>query len=107
MGRYCAPTRAGVYGGDPYGRAEAADVHDALRAQTMWAAHELFLDDKIGSIEVGKYADIAVWDKNPYEASVDAIKTLACQLTLFQGQIVYRAPATTLEIEGPTSPPAQ
>ena len=54
----------GVYGSDPYGRAEAADVHDALRAQTMWAAHQLFLDDKIGSIEVGKYADIAVWDKN-------------------------------------------
>ena len=26
----------------------------------------MFLDDRIGSIEVGKDADIAVWDRNMY-----------------------------------------
>jgi predicted amidohydrolase YtcJ len=56
----------GVYGKDPFGRAESVDVHDALRAVTIWAAHQMFLEKKIGSIEVGKYADLAVWDRDFY-----------------------------------------
>ena len=44
----------GVYGGDPYGRDEAIDVHAALRSFTAWNARQLFLENKIGSIEVGE-----------------------------------------------------
>ena len=58
----------------------------------------MFLEDKIGSIEVGKYADIAVWDKDPYSAPVDAIKELACQLTLFQGEVVYLAEGARVSV---------
>jgi predicted amidohydrolase YtcJ len=76
----------GVHGPDPFGRKEAIDVRSALRSHTLWAAHQMFLEDKTGSIEVGKYADIAVWDKDPYSASVDAIKDFACQLTLSPGR---------------------
>ena len=32
----------------------------------MWAARQVFLEDRIGSLEVGKDADLVVWDKNPY-----------------------------------------
>jgi predicted amidohydrolase YtcJ len=41
----------GIYGGDPFGRDEAIDIHAALRASTIWAAHQMFLDTKIGSIK--------------------------------------------------------
>lgn len=88
----------GVYGGDPYGREQVIDVRTALRAHTIWAARQMFLEGKIGSIEVGKYADIAVWNQDPYTAPTDAIKDLECQLTLFQGDVVYRAPGTIVTI---------
>jgi hypothetical protein len=85
-------TLLGVYGTNPYGRDEAVDVRTALRSYTIWAARQMFLEDEIGSIEVGKYADIAVWDQDPYAAPVAAIKDLKCRMTLFQGEVVYRAP---------------
>jgi predicted amidohydrolase YtcJ len=81
----------GVYGGDPFGRDEAVDVRTALRAATIWAAHQMFLDTKIGSIEPGKYADLAVWDRNPYEVSTDDLKEMQCQMTIFGGEIVYQS----------------
>jgi predicted amidohydrolase YtcJ len=88
----------GVHGPDPFGRGEAIDVGSALRSRTIWAARQMFLEDEIGSIEVGKYADIAVWDEDPYRAPLDAIKELACQLTLFQGEVVHRAPGAGVSI---------
>jgi predicted amidohydrolase YtcJ len=84
-------TLLGTYGPDPYGRDEAVDVRTALRSYTIWAARQMFLEDKIGSIEVGKYADIAVWDKDLYRVPVAEIKDLQCRMTLFQGKVVYRA----------------
>jgi predicted amidohydrolase YtcJ len=88
----------GSYGSDPFGTEESIDIHNALRSYTIWAARQLFLEDKIGSLETGKYADIAVWDKNLYEVSTEEIKDLKCQMTLLGGEIVYRAPDTTVLI---------
>jgi predicted amidohydrolase YtcJ len=76
-------------GADPFGRAEAVDVHVALRAVTIWAAHQLFLEKKIGSVEVGKYADLAVWDRDPYGVPTEALKDMQCEMTLFNGRVVY------------------
>jgi hypothetical protein len=52
----------------------------------------LFLDDKVGSIEPGKDADIAVWDRDLYSMPSEEIKNLKCELTLLRGQVVYQAP---------------
>lgn len=84
-------TLLGTYGPDPYGRDEAVDVRTALRSYTIWAARQMFLEDKIGSVEVGKYADIAVWDRDPYRVPAADVKDLKCEMTLFQGKVVYRA----------------
>lgn len=83
-------TLNGTYGLRPFGTAEAVDVRTAIRAQTIWAAHQMFLDDRIGSIEVGKEADIAVWDRDPYRVPTDALKDMKCELTLLAGKIVFR-----------------
>jgi predicted amidohydrolase YtcJ len=80
----------GFYGNDTFGSDEAIDVRTALRSFTLWAAHQMFLDKKVGSIEVGKYADLAVWDTDLYTAEPGAIKNMQCQMTLLQGEIVYR-----------------
>jgi predicted amidohydrolase YtcJ len=82
----------GAYAKDPFGRAESADVHAALRSMTIWAAHQMFLEKKIGSIEAGKYADLAVWDRDLYTVPTAQLKDLKCLLTIFNGKIVYHAP---------------
>jgi predicted amidohydrolase YtcJ len=78
------------YGAQPFGTAEAVDIHTALRSYTAWAARQLFLEQRIGSLEAGKDADIAVWDQDPYTIAPAKLKDLRCQLTVFQGRIVFR-----------------
>jgi predicted amidohydrolase YtcJ len=91
-------TLKGVYGAHPFGTAQAIDVHTALRSYTAWAAHQLFLEDKIGTIEPGKEADLAVWDRDLYSMPAADIKNLKCELTLFSGRIVYQDPAAAITI---------
>jgi predicted amidohydrolase YtcJ len=90
----------GSYGANPFGTEESIDIHQALRSYTIWGARQLFLEEEIGSLEVGKYADIAVWDKNLYKLPPDEIKDMKCQMTLFGGEIVYRAPNTAVSLSG-------
>jgi predicted amidohydrolase YtcJ len=85
-------TLYGTYGAQPFGTKESVDIRTALRAQTIWAAHQMFLDDRTGSIEVGKEADLAVWDRDLYTVATDQLKDLRCELTLLRGAPVYRAP---------------
>jgi len=88
----------GTYGSHPYGTEQGVDVRSALRSYTIWNARQLFLEDKVGSIEVGKYADIAVWDKDLYSIPTDEIKEMECQLTLVEGKIVYTKPNTRIVV---------
>jgi predicted amidohydrolase YtcJ len=81
----------GTFGLHPFGTAEAVDIHAALRSYTLWAARQLFLDTRTGSLELGKDADIAVWDKNPYDMPSAELRHLHCEITLLQGEIVYDA----------------
>ena len=92
-------TLKGVYGKHPFGTAESVDVHTALRSYTAWAARQLFLEDKAGSIEPGKEADIAVWDHDFYTMPAADIKNLKCELTLFAGRVVYQDAATRITIK--------
>jgi predicted amidohydrolase YtcJ len=87
-------TLNGQFGATPFGMAESVDIKTALRSQTIWAAHQMFLDDRIGSIEVGKDADIAVWDRDMYTVPTDQLKDLKCELTLLRGDVVFKADAT-------------
>jgi predicted amidohydrolase YtcJ len=92
-------TLKGVYGAHPFGMAESVDVRTALRSYTTWAAHQLLLEDKIGSVEVGKEADIAVWDRDMYSIPADDIKNMKCEMTFFNGKIVYTAAGTPITVK--------
>jgi len=84
-------TLKGTYGAHPFGTAEAIDIHAALRSYTIWGAHQLFLERRIGSLEIGKDADIAVWDRDMYEIPSPELKKLKCELTILHGAVVYAA----------------
>jgi predicted amidohydrolase YtcJ len=87
-------TAKGVYGKQPFGTAESVDVQTALRSYTAWAARQLFLEDKVGSIEPGKEADIAIWDRDMYTIPAAELRNLKCEMTLYHGEVVYRAANT-------------
>jgi predicted amidohydrolase YtcJ len=82
-------TQAGAYGKTPFGMGESVDIHTALKSYTIWAAHQMFLETQIGSLEVGKDADIAVWDKNMYTVPSAELKNLSCEMTLVAGKVVF------------------
>jgi predicted amidohydrolase YtcJ len=90
-------TLKGVYGAHPFGTSEAIDVHTALRSYTAWAAPQLFLEDRIGSIEPGKDADIAVWDRDLYTMPAPDIKNLKCLLTVLPAASFTRMPRREFE----------
>jgi len=81
-------TLLGQYG-DAFGRAETVDIHTALKAQTLWPARQMFLEKKIGSIEPGKYADLAVWDRDFYTVPTAQLKDAKCEMTVFNGKVVW------------------
>ncbi len=76
---------------DPYGKEESIDIRAALRSYTIWSARQMFMEDEIGSLEAGKLADIAVWDRNLYSVPAAEIKDLKCLMTLFGGEVVHQA----------------
>ena len=92
-------TLMGTYGPNPFGIDESVDIRTALRSYTAWNARQLFMEDRIGTLEVGKYADIAVWDRDLYSVPTDEIKEMRCELTLVNGEIVYQRPETRLVVE--------
>jgi predicted amidohydrolase YtcJ len=82
-------TLKGTYGAHPFGTAESVDIHTALRSYTAWGARQVFLDDRIGSFEIGKDADIAVWDRDMYTIPAHELRDLKCMMTLLHGQVVF------------------
>jgi predicted amidohydrolase YtcJ len=84
-------TLLGVNGKTPFGTAESVDIHTALRSYTDWASRQMFMEKAIGTIEPGKLADLAVWDKDMYEIPTAEIKDMKCMMTVFDGKIVHEA----------------
>jgi predicted amidohydrolase YtcJ len=92
-------TAKGTYGLQPFGKSEAVDIHTALRSYTAWGSRQMFLEDKIGTLEVGKRADIAVWDRDLYSVSDEQIKDLKCLMTLLDGEAVYTSHDSSVTTE--------
>ncbi len=62
---------------------------EALRGFTLDAAYSLFLDDEIGSLDVGKRADLVVFARDPLAAPAAEIPGIPIDLTLLDGEIVF------------------
>ncbi|MGA9490991.1 MAG: amidohydrolase [Mycobacterium sp.] len=71
------------------GPEERLTVEQAIRAQTIDAAWQLFADDIVGSLEVGKYADLVVLSADPRAVSPERIADLDVRATYLAGRQVY------------------
>jgi len=78
----CAAEYRGRLGDDPGLSREAV-----LRAATIDAAYELHQDEAIGSLEVGKFADLIVLDRNPLQIPARTSQTLKCSKPLSEAML--------------------
>ena len=71
---------------------EAITMKEALRAYTHTAAYAAFEEKVKGSIEEGKFADLAVWEQNLYtvQPEPEKLKELKVLMTILNGKIVYQ-----------------
>ncbi|MDG1197191.1 MAG: amidohydrolase [Actinomycetota bacterium] len=82
---WCAVNRLAADDSTVMAPGERISVDRALRAMTIDAAHVLNRDDRLGSIEVGKYADFTVLDDDPYQVSVEKLNRISVHDTVLEG----------------------
>ena len=67
--------------------AEAISLDDALKASTMGPAYQLGMEREVGSIEVGKLADMVVLERNLFDVESDQIHKTNVLMTVMNGQV--------------------
>ncbi len=68
---------------------ERITPYEALQAITIWSAYQHYEEDKKGSLENGKLADLVILDKNPLKVEPDNIKDIQVLKTIKEGEIVF------------------
>ncbi len=70
---------------------QTIDRMTALLALTRWAARFIGADDELGSIEVGKLADLVVFDGNILDAAIEELDQIKPVLTMVGGKVAFEA----------------
>jgi predicted amidohydrolase YtcJ len=91
LGLYAAVTRQDLQGNPSGGwlPGEKLTREEALRGFTLDAAWSLFLDHEVGSLEVGKRADLVVFARDPMTVPEAEIPKAEIDLTVVDGEVVY------------------
>jgi len=71
--------------------AEGLTLDQAIRAQTLDAAWQLFSDHEVGSIQVGKLADLVVLSTDPYTVDATDIPSIEVRATYLAGTKVHES----------------
>jgi hypothetical protein len=75
--------------GDVLNPDEAVSMLDAIRTYTYNGAYSVFEEERKGSLEEGKLADIAVLSEDILSVPEDRIRELTAVMTMVDGKIVY------------------
>lgn len=90
-GIQCAVTRNSIsYPGYKMNEKECLSIEEALMTFTENGAKQLFMDDCIGSVKEGYYADMVVLDQNILEMDASAISKTKVMMTVMNGKVVYQ-----------------
>ncbi len=76
------------------------DETEALRLVTLNAAIQLLIDDRVGSIDVGKDGDLAIWNGHPLDIYSQ------CVMTLIEGEVYFEHPSPAPELRTSSVQPA-
>lgn len=88
LAMYIAVTRKNQ-NGVTYGPEQKISRLAALRAMTTSPAYMDFNDKKVGSLEIGKFADLAVIDRDYMTCPEEQIRDIKVLMTMVDGRIVY------------------
>lgn len=88
LGIYNALTRKDA-AGEPWEKGESITLAEALRYYTLTPAYGSFREHELGTIEVGKLADIIVLNKNLFAIPTEEIPKTEVKMTIMDGKIVY------------------
>ena len=83
--------------GKVWGAHERLTREEALRLFTQNGANYLLRGDKLGSLEVGKFADLVVLDKDYMAIPEDQLHTIEPQMTMVAGKVVWAHPSFVSE----------
>ena len=75
---------------------EAIDRETALLALTRWTARFVGALDELGSIELGKLADLVIFNGNIMEDPIDVVRNTLPVMTMVGGWIGYEDPDSGL-----------
>jgi hypothetical protein len=91
LGIYGAVTRRTIDGANPSGWVpeQRITVEEAVRAYTTNNAYGSYLEDVLGTIEVGKYADLVVLSDDIFEIDPVEIENTKVDLTIVGGKVLY------------------
>ena len=70
---------------------EALTIEEAVRCYTLNSAKSVGMENKLGSLDDGKYADMIVLDRNIFTEPMSSVKISNVLFTIVNGNIVYRA----------------
>jgi predicted amidohydrolase YtcJ len=76
--------------GKVYVPEERISVAEALQAYTLGSAYVAFLDDRVGTLEVGKEADLVVLSQDLFTVPRELISATRAAMTMVGGQVVYQ-----------------
>lgn len=66
-------------------------IRQAVRAMTINGAFQLRIERHAGSLEPGKWADLQIVDRNPYDTPVEALDRIRTRAVWVGGDLKYRA----------------
>ena len=69
---------------------ERISVEQAIRGYTWGSAYARFSEDKLGTLEVGKEADLAVLSQDVFTVPSDQISKTNVMLTMVAGKVVFQ-----------------
>lgn len=84
-----AMTRRCDIDGSIIGPDQAISLDEALRAVTIYAAHQIGLGDRIGSLEKGKEADLVILESDPYKTKPEKLGDIKISETWVAGEKKY------------------
>ncbi len=76
--------------GKPIGQSQKISVMEALKLYTINAAYQSFDEEILGSIEVGKCADMVVLGKDILTVPKETIIDIPIDMTIVAGKVIYK-----------------
>jgi predicted amidohydrolase YtcJ len=94
LGVYAAVTRRTLDDRNPGGWVpeQKITVGETLRAYTYGNAWATFNEQKWGTLATGRFADVAVLDRDPFAVAPESLGTIKPRYTIVGGRVVFRRP---------------